>query len=149
MKEITGNLWDFHAKGGWVVITTDGSIRKDGSCVMGRGVALEAKERFPSLPKIIGDSLYLNGNVPLAVKCFRIITLPVKFRWFERACLSLITDGVKELANIATKHSLTEVCLVRPGCGNGGLDWKDVKPILKKYLDDRFIVVERKRNGPT
>ena len=29
----------------------------------------------------------------------------------------------------------------RVGCGNGALDWKDVRPILRRYLDDRFILV--------
>ena len=33
------------------------------------------------------------------------------------------------------------VVLPRLGCGLGQLRWDDVKPILERYLDDRFIVL--------
>lgn len=64
----------------------------------------------------------------------------------EKADLELIERSCKQLKamfGFASGRSREEVYLVRPGCGNGGLDWGDVKPILEKYLDDRFIVVER------
>ena len=32
--------------------------------------------------------------------------------------------------------------LVRPGCGNGQLQWGDVRPEIVDILDDRFTVVE-------
>jgi len=143
MKEITGDIWDYHDKGNWIVITTNGTVRKDGACVMGRGVALEAKNRFPKLPYLIGDKIKRDGLWTWAFPDYRIISLPVKYNWYEKATLELIEDKIVRLVGIVDFSKVKPIYLVRPGCGNGGLDWRDVKPILEKYLDDRFIVVER------
>ena len=36
------------------------------------------------------------------------------------------------------------IALPRPGCGNGGLIWDDIKGYIEYMLpEDRFIVVER------
>ena len=45
MKEVTGNIWDYPAD--IVCITTNGSTTRNGSAVMGKGIALQAKERYP------------------------------------------------------------------------------------------------------
>ena len=141
MKEINGDIWDYHKKGYWVVITTNGYIRKDGACVMGRGVAKEAARKFPMLPFEIGRSIQQFGNHVFACNPdTRIIAFPVKHNWWEKADIQLIERSCQELAEFP--QELTYY-MVRPGCGNGGLDWLDVKPVLKRYLDDRFIVVER------
>jgi len=46
---------------------------------------------------------------------------------------------------IANEYALDKVYLVRPGCGNGRLDWRDVKKVLLARLDDRFVVVEKEQ----
>lgn len=156
MKEVTGNIWAFYGKRHWVVITTNGTIKTDGSAVMGRGVALEAKQRLPSLPFKVGKYLEERGNHCGAFWDSRLITFPVKHNWYEKASTELIERSCRELSALVDeiqKSCLMEpdlkkllpdlFYLVRPGCGNGQLDWKDVKPILEKYLDDRFVVVNR------
>ncbi len=45
MIEEFGDIWEI--PGDARVITTNGVVRKDGACVMGRGVALQAKMRYP------------------------------------------------------------------------------------------------------
>ena len=145
IKEITGDIWDYHAQGHWIVITTNGSVNRYGEAVMGRGVALQAKQKFPLLPAKLGKALREADNIPHMFHEYRILTLPVKRYWYEKASLLLIETSVKYFIQSVNNAFLPNVAIymVRPGCGNGQLDWAEVKPILEKYLDDRFIVVER------
>ena len=62
MREITGNIWDFYAQGKWIVITTNGNTKSNGEAIMGRGVALEAAQRLPELPQMLGQRLRAGGN---------------------------------------------------------------------------------------
>ena len=141
MREIKGNLWDFHKQGHWVAITTNGVVRADGACVMGRGVALQAKRRFPRLPFELGDKINKEGNRVHLFPEYRIISFPVKHRWFERADIQLIEQSARGLACILSGSDET-VYLVRPGCGNGGLLWEVVKPVIAPILNDRFVIVQ-------
>lgn len=143
MIETSGDLWAFHTQGRWVVVTTNGSVRKDGCAVMGRGVAREAAQKFPTLPKQLGHVLRLTGNRVFEWPEHRLFTFPVKHQWQEGADIGLIRESAKELALMVDRVTLLRVYLVRPGCGNGGLRWEAVKPVLAPLLDDRFVVVQR------
>jgi len=33
------------------------------------------------------------------------------------------------------------IIIPRPGCGNGGLNWKDIKPIVKQILDKSWFKI--------
>ena len=142
MKEIIGDIWDFHKKGKYIVIPTNGTIKANGEAVMGRGLALQAKLKFPYIPKTVGKYLGTLGTVPIVFQDIKVLTFPVKYNWFEKANLALIEESCEHLRYMWHDCS-EEVYLPKVGCGNGKLDWKDVKPILKKYLDDRFIIVEK------
>lgn len=147
MKEVKGDIWDYYDKGNWIVITTNGTVKKNGECVMGRGVAREAKQRISWLPKELGRLIKDYGNNVFYFVDARIISLPTKHNWWEKADTGLIEDGIHQLVIYADTRDniiIPPIYMVRPGCSNGRLDWKDVKPILEKYLDDRFIVVERR-----
>ena len=71
---------------------------------------------------------------------YDIYSLPVKYRWQERANTNLIKQSLLALRDLTQGV----VVLPRPGCGAGGLLWEDVKPIVQEVLhDDRFVVTER------
>ena len=144
MREVAGNIWDYPV----IVITTNGSVRKDGKAVMGRGIALQAAERYPILPLLLGESLRKYGNQVFTRSMYLhgehiIYTFPVKHQWHEKASLDLIRQSAEQLAQRVEEVGYSEVALVRPGCGNGGLLWEQVKPIIAPILDDRFVVVEK------
>lgn len=146
MKEIEGNLWDYHPEH-WIVITTNGTIKRNGEAVMGRGVARQARERFPSLALELGKVLQRGGNVLHLWRCYGLITFPVKHNWWEKADVALIEKSAEELRSLFDDKiagDCVPIYLIRPGCGNGKLKWCDIKPVLEKYLDDRFIVLSRK-----
>lgn len=141
MKEVTGNLWTYPAD--VRVITTNGTVKKNGECVMGRGCAFEAKEKFPDIAKRLGDQLKRIGNhVTFLNTNPAVLSFPVKHHWYQRADLDFIARSAGELKGIMGGYGRdTIIVLPRPGCGNGGLRWEDVKPVLEPILDDRFHVI--------
>lgn len=143
MKEVKGNLWTYPAD--IRVITTNGTVKKDGTCVMGRGCAAEAKALHPSIPRVLGEGLSTIGNHVQHLYGGElgkiILSFPVKHQWFQTADLDLIRQSATELVVWANATNVKTIVLPRPGCGNGHLRWEDVKPILEEILDDRFHVI--------
>lgn len=142
MLEMRGDLWDIYNRKGIIVITTNGAVRRDGACVMGRGIAFQAATALPKLPFRLGDWINKRGNVPAYFEDLRIITMPVKSHWKDSASLALIRTSTRGVISIANAFKLQEIYLPRPGCGNGRLEWSDVKQVIEPMLDDRFTVVE-------
>lgn len=146
LREIKGDLFNpstYRLYPDAIVITTNGHIKKDGQAVMGRGCALEAKNRWPDISVLLGKRIRDGGNhvhfllridVPLLE--IDILSFPVKYCWYEDANLDLIRRSCKELLSKALASKYKNVILPRPGCGNGKLSWDIVKPILEEELGD-------------
>lgn len=153
MVELKVNLWKCYRVGNanglwWVGITTNSSIRNDGRAVMGRGCAKEATDKFPLLQKELGHKLYLTGNHVYAFREYRIFTFPVKHRWNEIANITLIKRSANELMNLLNfDKRIRYVFLPRPGCGNGKLQWSEVRKNIEKIFDDRVIIVSFPKEG--
>lgn len=136
-----GNMWDVFGETDIFMITTNPIQRNDGAVVMGRGIALQAKERFPQLPYDFGymltrykDNVGYIGNYDYQ----RIYWFMVKDHWRNHASLEIITRSVER-----TKHlfelSDERVDLNFPGIGNGRLQRNDVLPILETLPDNIHV----------
>jgi len=142
MKEIRGNLWEYHSRGEWICITTNGYIRKDGRLVMGRGCAKEALQRIPEIAQKLGTLIKDYGNIPFEFPALKIISFPVKEHFRDKADPHLIESSAKAVKRIVEAHKIEKIIIPRPGCGWGHLKWERVKPILEKvFTDDRFVVI--------
>lgn len=144
MIEVTGDIWDYPAD--IICITTNGSIRGDGKAVMGRGVAKQAKDRLPIIATVLGHSLKDLGR-PSVCKIYTYIkqeiwAFPVKYYWRLKADEDLIRSSAIQLRSSALLYSDKTFVLPRPGCGNGQLDWKDVKKIISPLLPDNVHVID-------
>lgn len=144
MQLVRGNLWYWHGLGNHVGITTNATINRRLECVMGRGVALEAKRKFPELPRLLASHLMKYTNVPGYFEQFRIFTVPVKQHYFAKAEIPLIVRSLDRLeALLDTMPEIECVYLPMPGCGAGGLKREDVYQVLmERNYTDRLIVTE-------
>lgn len=144
MREIESELWTTPAD--LRCITTNGHVTREGKAVMGRGCALEAKGALADIDFMLGHLLQVHGNRVLRltrVNGAELASFPVKHHWREKADPELIRRSADQLREMADKFGYKNVVLPRPGCGNGGLVWDDVKLILAPRLDGRFTVVHK------
>lgn len=61
--------------------------------------------------------------------------------FYMKASLPLIEMSAKRLKDIADLKGWKRVILPRPGCGNGELEWNQVRDSLDKILDGRFFSI--------
>lgn len=153
MIEIIGDMFkDSYLKfADAICITTNGIVNAKGKCVMGRGVALIAKEKWEGIDKRLGDFIKLNGNIVQILWYVpslhtTIVAFPVKDHWKGKANLKLIETSCKQLKELMDQEGWQKVILPRPGCYNGRRNWEtEVKPILKRFFgDDNRLMVIRK-----
>jgi len=144
VKEVFGDLWEFD---GIIAITTNGFVKRVGTCVMGRGCAKQATIRFPGLPHKLGTRISAEGNHVFYFPEHKLITFPVKHTWWEVADLGLIERSARELLKLIEVKKIQEaVYLPRPGCGNGRLRWEGVRKLLSPILkSDQFYIVTYSR----
>lgn len=143
-KEIVGDLWKVYDKrtpNDVFIIPTNGSVNAHRCAIMGAGIAKEVQKRWPSIAEKLGDRLSQQGNVVHYFPDQQLIMFPTKRVWSEPSSIELIIQSCKQLNVKALLYSFSNIYVPRVGCGCGGLSWEKVRPILIKYLDDRYTIV--------
>jgi len=135
-----GNLFNSHAQ---TYVNTVNCVG-----VMGAGIALEFKKRFPDM-----HNEYLNlcerGEVKLGEPyLYRslippwILNFPTKNHWRSVSKLEDIITGLKFLKAHYKEWDITSIAVPPLGCGYGQLEWRIVGPTLYRYLKDLDIQIE-------
>lgn len=140
MLETVGDIWEYADRGCIVVITTNGSLTPNGRAIFGRGVARQAALRHPGLAEKLGGMLAKNGNHVFDLGC-GIVSFPVEETAWSQPDLRIIANSAEELRRLAGLSGWDRIVVPRPGCGGGGLAWKDVQPLLEPCFDERFTVI--------
>lgn len=107
--------------------------------VMGKGLALEFKRRYPENFKNYRARCANNNLAAGGVFIFRdsgqlILNAATKFHWRSRSEISDIESCLRNIAKFAAHPKLTSLAIPALGCGLGGLQWSDVRPLIEKYL---------------
>jgi hypothetical protein len=144
MLETIGDIWTYADQGDVIVITTNGSVTRDGRAVFGRGVARQAALRFPGLADKLGRLLAEQGSHVFDLGN-GVVTFPVEESPWSLPELRIIDRSAQELRALADRSGWRRIVVPRPGCGGGGLAWKDVEPVLAPWFDERFIVISQQQ----
>jgi len=151
VKEITADIFTLHANSEQRILKicpTNGTIKSNGACVMGAGIAKELALDYPCVPFHLGRLLSLYGNNPYPIYVTETEewwSFPVKHEWNQKADLSLIDISCLKFKRWldSTTPKPHFVLFPRVGCGNGELSWKKVRPMLESHFknNDEVIVV--------
>lgn len=114
--------------------------------VMGSGLALEFKKRYPkmfqSYKKVCDNGLFAVGKLMLCDESdYRILLFPTKEDWREPSRIEYIEKGLQHFVETYEARNITSIAFPKLGCGKGGLDWREIKPIMERYLGDLPIPI--------
>lgn len=116
--------------------------------VMGKGVAQEFKKRYPAMFKDyvsrcedgrvrIGEPYLYRDTTGLS-----ILNFPTKRHWRSPSLMADIELGLDYLAQHAAALGITSLAMPPLGCGNGGLSWSEVGPLIYRKLAHLPIDIE-------
>lgn len=126
---------------------------------MGKGIAYQFKLKFPNNNKDYIKACKSKTLVVGKLHYFKedgktIVNFPTKDKWRQNSKIEYIIDGLDELVRILPELCVSSIAIPPLGCGNGGLQWNEVKtiivdklsPIQNKY---KILVYEPSRNYTT
>ncbi len=112
--------------------------------IMGRGIALQFKQAYPVMFREY-ERRCKAGEVRLGkMQVFDlgglaggprwIINFPTKGHWRADSHLADIEAGLKDLVATIRRLHIRSIAIPPLGCGNGGLDWNEVRPVIEAAL---------------
>jgi O-acetyl-ADP-ribose deacetylase (regulator of RNase III) len=132
IRFLRGNLFNSDAEALVNTVNTHG--------VMGKGIALEFKKRFPANYEFYRQACE-QGQVQIgkmlvfptqSLQPQYIINFPTKQHWRGRSKLEYIQRGLQDLVCVVQQQGIRSIALPPLGCGHGGLRWEQVKPLIEQ-----------------
>lgn len=114
--------------------------------VMGKGVAAAFKERHPDMyieyKKQCDEGLLQPGGLWLWKGPEQwVLNFATKKHWRNPSKLAYIEHGLIQFRESYEKMGIREIAFPRLGCGNGGLNWPDVRTLMISCLQDLPISI--------
>lgn len=147
LERVRGNLLDADVEALVNTVNTVG--------VMGKGVALQFRQAFPENYEVYRkacqrDEVRLGRMLTVPTGLLGnpryIINFPTKGHWRGKSRLEDIEAGLTDLVKVLLERRIRSVALPPLGCGNGGLDWDEVRPRVEVALaalpDVRVLLFE-------
>ena len=130
---------DLLASGAQALVNTVNTVG-----VMGKGIALHFKQAFPHNFAVYADACRrgeLATGRMLVVEDrsdefgqHLIVNFPTKQHWRNPSRYEWVEAGLNDLVRVIAEYHITSIAIPPLGCGNGGLDWNRVKPMIEQAL---------------
>lgn len=128
---VQGNLFESPAQTLVNTVNTVGA--------MGKGIALQFKQYFPAMFAEY-HQLCLSGKLEIGTLHIyhaprkKILNFPTKQDWRRPSKLEYIEAGLDTFVRIYQEAGIQSVAFPPLGCGNGELNYADVRPLMERYL---------------
>ncbi|MFG6147444.1 type II toxin-antitoxin system antitoxin DNA ADP-ribosyl glycohydrolase DarG [Halobacillus sp. B23F22_1] len=118
--------------------------------VMGKGIALQFKQAYPEVfheyKKACNNGEVQVGKMHVVptnklVGPKYVINFPTKQHWKEKSKMNYITEGLRDLKHVIEELDIQSIALPPLGCGNGGLNWDDIKPLIEETFTNSSFEV--------
>ncbi|HEU5281997.1 MAG TPA: macro domain-containing protein [Gammaproteobacteria bacterium] len=112
--------------------------------VMGKGIALQFKKAFPDVFKAYKNACDTGtmqiGKIhiyeqPTSELHHYIINFPTKDDWKKPSKIEYIRKGLKSLTEAVQQYKIRSIAIPALGCGQGGLKWEDVLPLIRSAFE--------------
>ena len=109
--------------------------------VMGKGIALQFKRAYPTMfadyARAVRAGQVRRGRMHVwaadaLVGPRYIINFPTKGHWRSPSHLDDIAEGLEDLVRVVRDLEIRSIAIPPLGAGNGGLDWRDVAPLIRR-----------------
>jgi len=111
--------------------------------VMGAGLALEFKQRFPEAFEDYRRACQRGELKPGAIHTYQlsdgrwIVNFPTKTRWKTKSKMEYIEAGLPVLVDWIRMNAVASIGIPALGCGLGKLSWNTgVKPRIERAFDE-------------
>lgn len=108
--------------------------------IMGKGIALQFKNKWPDnfrayvlackAGRVRPGRMFIHETGGLCRPHF-IVNFPTKDHWRGASKLAYIRDGLDDLVEQVGRLQISSLAMPPLGCGNGGLDWGEVRPLIE------------------
>ena len=138
IQYLKGDIFDSKAQ---VIVNT---VNCQG--VMGKGLALAFKERFPDMftayqQDCKSDKLHIGRPTIYTKSTPWILNFPTKNLWRYPSKLEYLEKGLEFLVAHYEKVGITSIAFPKLGAQNGKLSWDEVGPLMARYLSQLDIDV--------
>ncbi|MGW3847116.1 type II toxin-antitoxin system antitoxin DNA ADP-ribosyl glycohydrolase DarG [Streptomyces fagopyri] len=111
--------------------------------VMGKGIALQFKRAYPEnfedykascdRGDVTVGRMHVHEVKQLGSPRF-IVNFPTKRHWRAPSRIEDVTSGLVALRDEIVERGIKSIAVPPLGCGNGGLAWRDVEPMIRQAL---------------
>jgi len=146
----------FDVRGIWserdlLIFTSNGVVKKDGSLVMGKGIAKLVRDFYPGIDRVFGRRVRTYGNHPFILKIEGkaspsprfVMSFPTKHHWRDRSSLELIRESrkkaleeIKDWGDILKRAGVERILCPLWGTENGKLTLSQVRKELLLFRNE-------------
>lgn len=114
---------------------------------MGKGLALQFKNAYPGLDRVhkqacaagvLQSQGFAVWNAPDGHK---IVLVPTKRHWRNPSRIEWIDRSLERMALHYDQHDITSMAIPAIGCGEGGLEWPQVRSVILTHFADHPLQV--------